>query len=881
MNTALYRRYRPDTFATVIGQDQVTRPLMVALDAGRINHAYLFSGPRGCGKTTCARIMARCLNCTQGPTANPCGRCPSCKELATGASGSLDVVEIDAASHNGVDDARELRERATFAPVRDRFKIFILDEAHMVTSQGFNALLKLVEEPPEHVKFIFATTEPEKVIATIRSRTHHYPFRLVAPDILRSFLAGLCSQENITVDEGVLELVIRAGGGSVRDSLSVLDQLMAGTKEGNLDYQSAVGLLGYTDSTLLQEVIDAIIGQDATALFKQLENVIESGLDPRRFLEDLLLRLRDLMLLGFSGAEIGNLSTLPQVQLEYMHKQVQRWNPTSIARAADLTASTITGMTGTVAPRLQIELLGAKLLTPSTGGINPTVGQNLLNGHSASGVTSNKEHSTSATVLAGMGADIEASMAAARAALAVSRTQMTAKQKLETAPDISERVSTQQVSAKQEEVSSEKSMLVVNKQAEAVNVTPQPGIVGKSKTELNTQSPVVPGVDTNPKTQAVKDVAQLETTKKTLETQVIEVLTAHQDRLRSKIPLWEYKVRQKWPHFLAAVKEKSHKLFCALNLVCEPRFDVPYRIEIATKDTSTQTLLDEQQRILVSVAKLIYPEWEIIIAEKYHPQIPIAIDFYQKLQAYKQDDGNKIDTDSWLEAMPTVDDLDSNKVANQSGQTKVVEGKDTVETTYSGGVKLVIPDGVVVDEGGKPSGNAVEEPSGVESQRVVAEESAVKNERVVASDWIIIEPDSDSGVVGNAQIATVATTRDYLENSRELEPKLHPEFTKVDNPKFTEEVPATDWDTGVESAVARTADTETVNATQETSKVDILQLGKLDIHNDDLKPVEKFLSEEDEISFDDEDAEPLITNVDQVLKQVLRAKKIEEINLQE
>ena len=296
VTTALYRRYRPDSFADVIGQEHVTEPLMTALRKNRVNHAYLFSGPRGCGKTTSARILARCLNCAEGPTDTPCGICPSCVELARGGSGSLDVIEIDAASHGGVDDARDLRERATFAPVRDRYKIFIIDEAHMVTSAGFNALLKIVEEPPEHIKFIFATTEPDKVIGTIRSRTHHYPFRLVPPEPLMAYLELLCRQENVPVAPGVLSLVIRAGGGSVRDSLSVLDQLMAGAGPDGLDYELAVALLGYTHASLLDDVVDAVAAADAATVFRAVDRVIQTGHDPRRFVEDLLERFRDLII---------------------------------------------------------------------------------------------------------------------------------------------------------------------------------------------------------------------------------------------------------------------------------------------------------------------------------------------------------------------------------------------------------------------------------------------------------------------------------------------------------------------------------------------------------------------------------------------------------
>ena len=366
MTTALYRRYRPDTFDQVIGQEHVTEPLKAALRANRVTHAYLFSGPRGCGKTTSARILARCLNCAQGPTDTPCGQCESCRELATGGPGSLDVVEIDAASHGGVDDARDLRERATFAPVRDRYKIFIIDEAHMVTNQGFNALLKLVEEPPEHVKFVFATTEPERVIGTIRSRTHHYPFRLVPPDVLGPYLTGLCAEEHIGVGEGVLTLVMRAGGGSVRDTLSVLDQLMAGAIDGQVTYQTAVALLGYTDSALLDESVDALAGGDGAAAFRVVERMVESGHDPRRFVEDLLQRLRDLLIIAVAGDGARDvLADTPHDQLERMQRQAQNWGPHGLSRAADLTDEALRAMTGATSPRLQLELLVGRILVPA------------------------------------------------------------------------------------------------------------------------------------------------------------------------------------------------------------------------------------------------------------------------------------------------------------------------------------------------------------------------------------------------------------------------------------------------------------------------------------------------------------------------------------
>ncbi|HEV6954308.1 MAG TPA: DNA polymerase III subunit gamma and tau [Promicromonospora sp.] len=369
MSTALYRRYRPETFAEVIGQDHVTGPLMQALRSGRVNHAYLFSGPRGCGKTTSARILARTLNCARNtpetPIDTPCGECESCVELARGGPGSLDVVEIDAASHNGVDDARDLRERATFAPARDRYKIFILDEAHMVTPQGFNALLKIVEEPPPHIKFIFATTEPDKVIGTIRSRTHHYPFRLVPPDVLSPYLEQLCAAEGIEVGGGVLPLVTRAGGGSVRDSLSVMDQLIAGASDGVVEYDLAVGLLGFTHSSLLDDVVDALAARDGGSIFRVVDQVIATGHEPRRFVEDVLERLRDLIVIGVSGdAAAAVLRGIPADQLERMRAQAGRLGVAELSRAADLVNAALTEMTGATSPRLHLELLCARLLLP-------------------------------------------------------------------------------------------------------------------------------------------------------------------------------------------------------------------------------------------------------------------------------------------------------------------------------------------------------------------------------------------------------------------------------------------------------------------------------------------------------------------------------------
>ncbi|MEP6697611.1 MAG: DNA polymerase III subunit gamma and tau [Pseudonocardiales bacterium] len=370
MSLALYRRYRPATFAEVVGQEHVTEPLQQALRNGRLHHAYLFSGPRGCGKTSSARILARSLNCEKGPTPDPCGICDSCVALAPGGSGSLDVIEIDAASHNGVDDARDLRERAFFSPVSSRFKVYVIDEAHMVTTAAFNALLKLVEEPPEFVTFVFATTEPDKVLPTIRSRTHHYPLRLLPPTVLRTLLEEICAKEGVTVEPAVLPLVVRAGGGSARDALSILDQLLSGAGAEGVSYSRALSLLGVTDSALLDDVVDALSAADGAAVFEAVDKVVEAGHDPRRFATDLLERLRDLVVLdAVPDAAAKGLLDAPPDQLERMGGQAARLGTATLSRLADIVHDGLVEMRGTTSPRLLLELVCARMLLPaaSTG----------------------------------------------------------------------------------------------------------------------------------------------------------------------------------------------------------------------------------------------------------------------------------------------------------------------------------------------------------------------------------------------------------------------------------------------------------------------------------------------------------------------------------
>ena len=366
MSLALYRKYRPSVFADVIGQEHVTVPLSNALESGRTHHAYLFSGPRGCGKTSSARIMARSLNCVKGPTPNPCGECQSCNDLVANGPGSLDVIELDAATHGLVDDARDLRDKAFFAPVQSRYKIYIIDEAHQLGPGAANALLKVVEEPPPHVIFIFATTEPDKLIATIRSRTHHYPFRLVPPGILAAHLEKICNHEGVSVAKGVIPLVVRASGGSVRDALSVLGQLLAGAGKDGVSYEIAIQLLGFTDGALLDDAIDAIAAHDGATLFKTIDRVIESGHDPRRFTSDMLERIRDLMIVDALKDSASNaiLRDIPDDQMERMRNQANRIGTANLSRAADIAAEGLTQMRGATAPRLMLELICGRILLP-------------------------------------------------------------------------------------------------------------------------------------------------------------------------------------------------------------------------------------------------------------------------------------------------------------------------------------------------------------------------------------------------------------------------------------------------------------------------------------------------------------------------------------
>ena len=371
MSLALYRKYRPSSFSEVIGQEHVTEPLSNALTAGKVHHAYLFSGPRGCGKTSSARIMARSLNCEKGPTPNPCGECQSCKDLVANGPGSLDVIELDAATHGLVDDARDLRDKAFYAPVNSRYKIYIIDEAHQLGPGAANALLKVVEEPPPHVLFIFATTEPDKLISTIRSRTHHYPFRLVPPGILAAHLEKICNLEGIKVAKGVIPLVVRSSGGSVRDALSVLGQLLAGAGKDGVSYDIAIQLLGYTDGALLDEAVDALAARDAATLYKTIDRVIESGHDPRRFTQDFLERLRDLIIVGAVEEDASHvLREFPADQLQRMRSQATLIGTASLIRAADIVAEGLTQMRGATAPRLMLEIICGRVLLPASGDID-------------------------------------------------------------------------------------------------------------------------------------------------------------------------------------------------------------------------------------------------------------------------------------------------------------------------------------------------------------------------------------------------------------------------------------------------------------------------------------------------------------------------------
>src|SRR4051812_2694912 len=415
---ALYRRYRPETFAEVIGQDHVTEPLRHALAANKVNHAYLFSGPRGCGKTTSARILARALNCEKAPVAEPCGECQSCRDLARGGPGSMDVIEIDAASHGGVDDARDLRERAFFAPVSSRYKVYIIDEAHMVSPQGFNALLKLVEEPPPHLKFIFATTEPDKVIGTIRSRTHHYPFRLVPPKVLADYMATLCQSEGVSIEPAALPLVVRAGAGSVRDSLSVLDQLIGGAGPAGVTYALAVALLGFTPDSLLDACVDGFAAHDSAAVFETIEKVIETGQDPKRFAEDLPRPLRGpVVLSAVPTAVTSGLIEASEDQGERLQTQAAGIGPAELTRAADIVAAGLLEMRGATAPRLQLELICAKVLLPgaddSTNGIQARLDR--MERRMSMGIPAGADAGGS-VVASGPAPDAASSRAAARAA---------------------------------------------------------------------------------------------------------------------------------------------------------------------------------------------------------------------------------------------------------------------------------------------------------------------------------------------------------------------------------------------------------------------------------------------------------------------------------